>query len=127
MKKNRLTITINNLLHTVYLFCITPPNSTKWIPGIAGEETNEWPIKIGTVYKLTNQKGDISNVSVTNIIHNEIVEWVSEDRNYHCRYTFKSLTPTISELQYDEWVDRGEIEEPFTIDILQKLKEVLET
>lgn len=126
MKENRLIIEINQSLHNVFLFCITPPNSTKWIPGIVGEETSELPVKNRTVYKLTNEQGSVSNVTVVNIINDDMIEWISEDDNYHCKYTFKSLGQNITELQYDEWVDKGDIEEPFNMNILGKLKKVLE-
>lgn len=126
MKTNRLVIQIYKPLHEVFLFCITPPNSTRWISGVTHEETSEWPAKVGTVYKLKNEKGNVSNVVVTNIKNNEAVEWVSEDKNYHCRYTFKSLGQNSTELQYNEWVDQGEIDDPFNMEILEKLKKVLE-
>lgn len=126
MKENRLTISINKQLHDVFLFCITPPNSTKWIPDIIHEETSEWPVKVGTIYTLTNNKGEMSRVIISQIVNDEMIEWVSEDGNYHCRYTFKSFEPNITKLQYNEWVDKGEIDGPFSVEILDKLKEVLE-
>lgn len=125
MKNNSLIIQINKPLNDVFLFTITPPNSTRWIPSIIKEETNEWPIKKGTIYKLTNDKGEISEVIVVDIKEDEFVEWISKDQNYHCRYEFKSLNKNTTEFKYYEWVDRGEIQEPFTIDILEKLKLVV--
>ncbi len=126
MKDNKLTIRINKSVHEVYLFTITPPNSIRWIDDVIGEETNEWPVRIGTVYELQNNKGENTEVVVENLKEDGFVEWISKNRNYHCRYTFKSINENITELEYYEWVDDGEIKEPFTLEILQKLKSVLE-
>lgn len=127
MKSNKLKIQINKPLHEVFLFTITPPNSTKWIPFVIKEETNEWPIKKRTVYKLTNEKGNISEVTVTDIKEDIYVEWISKENNYHCQYTFRSINKDITEFEYYEWVDKGELDEPFTFNTLQKLKLALES
>jgi len=126
MKDNKLTIQINKPVHEVYLFTITPPNSTRWIPSVVKEETNEWPVKRGTVYTLQTKEGAFSEVIVIDIKNDEFVEWISKDRNYHCRYSFKLVNENMTELEYHEWVDDGELKEPFMLEILQKLKSVLE-
>ena len=127
VNENKLTIRINRPVHEVFTFAITPPNSTRWINSIVKEETNEWPISIGTIYKLQDKNGGFSEVVVTAIRENKFVEWVSKDQVYHCRYTFNSIDKNTSELEYHEWVDEGELEEPFTLDVLEKLKSVVES
>ena len=127
MKTNKLIIEINQPIGKVFEFTTTPPNSSKWIPGVKDEETNEWPVRSGTIYKLTDDLGNISNVKVENVKKNKLIEWVSEDRNYHCKYIFKEVkNNSISILEYYEWVDKGEIESPFDRKILEKLKIILE-
>lgn len=127
MRDNKLTIRINKPVQEVFAFTITPPNSTLWINSIDKEETNEWPIRVGTMYKLQDNKGEYSEVIVTAIKENKIVEWVSKNKNYHCRYTYRSIDKNTSELEYFEWVDKGELEDPFDLKILQKLKSVIKT
>jgi len=126
MKNNSLSILINRSVKKVFAFTTTPPNSTLWIPSVVKEETNEWPIKAGTVYKLQDEGGVDSEVTVSNLKINEYIEWTSNDHNYHCRYTFKQVGSNASVLDYYEWVDKGEIKNPFTLEILKKLKSVIE-
>lgn len=126
MKANSLKIQINRPVFDVFTFTITPPNSAKWIPGIVDEVTSEWPIKIGTVYTLTDKDNIKSEVIVGDFEKNTMIEWISKDGNYHCRYTYKSIDGNNTLLKYHEWVDRGQIKEPFTKTILEKLKEVIE-
>jgi hypothetical protein len=127
MQDNKLTIQINRPIHEVFNFTITPPNSTLWIPNVVEEKTNNWPIHNGTIFFLKDHNGDISEVCIKNIIINKMVEWISKDKNYHCRYKFKSIDKNSTELEYYEWVDNGILKEPFIKEILQKLKLVLES
>ncbi len=126
MKNNKLVIRINKAVDDIFAFVTTSPNSTRWINSITREETNEWPVQIGTIYKLWDEKGNISEMKIADIKSNEMVEWISEDRNYHCRYILKNIDKNISEFEYYEWVDRGIINNPFTPETLEKLKKELE-
>ena len=122
MQPNKLAVTINKPLVEVFAFCITPPKAKLWIPGIINETTNEWPVKIGTVY--TEYKNDISfRIIVTDYKENEYIEWKKEDDTYHIRYTFTTINPTTTKLEY---IETGNVSKPFTQEILDKLKEVIE-
>lgn len=127
MKNNHLTVKIDRPISEVFNFAITPPNSTRWILGVVKEETTEWPVRVGTIYRLQDEGGNISEVTVVDIKENEKVEWVSSDRNYHCCYQLRSLGQDATELKYSEWVGRGEIKGPFTQKVLERFKKVLET
>ncbi len=126
MKQNLLKVTIRKSLHAVFLFCITPPNSKYWIPGCVDERTNEFPIRKGTVYNMSFKDQSGMKIVVNDIEEDLFVEWISPDANYHCRYTFTSLKNNLTELQYREWVDNGNIADPFTPEILSGLKLVIE-
>ena len=126
MKTNQLTIHINKPVNQVFAFTITPPNSTKWIPNIIKEETDQWPIRVGTVYKLQDKSGSYSQVTVVSIEENQHIEWISADHIYHCRYTYQPINENATELEYSEWVNQGKIESPFTTEVLVKLKSVIE-
>jgi hypothetical protein len=49
-----------------------------------------------------------------------------KDGNYHVQYTFQDLGPNSTQMTYYEWVKEGTIEDPFTIETLNKLKQVIE-
>ena len=127
MKINKLTIKINKPAKDAFTFYINPKNTPLWIDSIVEEKTSEWPVKIGTIYRNQNKEGKWTEYTVVTLKENRLFELVSKDKNYHVRYTHQSIDDRSSELGYYEWVDKGEIEEPFTLEILQKLKTVLES
>jgi len=126
MKENKLIIQINKSAAEVYNFYINPNNTPLWVGSIVTEETTEWPIKVGTIYKNQNKEGKWAEYVVNALKENELYELISKDRIYHVRYTHTPISNASSLLEYYEWVDKGELEEPFTQDILEKLKSVLE-
>ena len=123
MKHNKLTVVINKPLAAVFAFCITPPKAKLWVPGIVNETTNEWPAKVGTVYTEYKDDNTSFNIIVTDYKENDYIEWKTEDGNYHVRYTFTPVDQNKTQLDY---VETGEVIEPFTQDILKKLKRVIE-
>lgn len=126
MKSNKLAVQIGRPVDEVFDFTINPKNTPYWIESLVKEETSEWPVKVGTVYRNQNEKGEWSEYSVTEIKENEVFEMVSKDKNYHVRYSYRVVDDRICELEYYEWVDKGELEEPFNQDTLKKLKVVIE-
>ncbi len=46
--------------------------------------------------------------------------------NYYVEYTYRELSYDKTELEYFEYVEKWNLENPFTLDILKKLKEVIE-
>jgi len=126
MKQNKLFIKIAKPMNEVFEFTINPKNTPRWIENIEVEESSDWPIKIGTIYRNKNSKGEWLEYQVMALKHNKLFELVSKDKNYHVRYTYKPIDNQTTELEYFEWVDNGELEAPFTQDILGKLKEEAE-
>ncbi len=93
---------------------------------IVVEETNEWPPKVGTIYRNQNKQGEWSEYKVVALQPPRMFEFKLMSSPYHVRYTLYTLTPDTTELEYFEWMEEGELAEPFIPDILQKLKQVLE-
>lgn len=127
MKDNRLVIQINKPSTEVFAYYTNPKNTPLWWDAVAVEETSEWPIRLGTTYRSRGKDdNNWSEFTVTDLKDNEIFELTSKDGKYHVRYTHKPLDKNSMELEYYEWVDEGELEFPYTMEILGKLKTAIE-
>jgi hypothetical protein len=126
MKSNKLVVKINKPAPEVFAFVLNPDNTPSWISSIVKEEVNEKPTKISTIYRNQNQGGKWSEYTVTAYDENKLFIFTSSDGNYSVRYTFTPVDSNTTEVEYYEWVNQGDLEEPYTIEVLNKLKSVLE-
>lgn len=126
MKEVRLTVRISRSAGEVFDFTLNPANTPKWIDGIVIEEASESPAKLGTVYKNQGSDGTWNEYEITEFEPGKMFVMSRKDGNYHVRYAVKPLGDDECELEYYEWVDDGELDDPFTQDILYKLKEVID-
>ena len=126
MKENRLSIQIHRPVEEVFDFLLNPANTPRWIESFEIEETNEWPVRPGTIYRNKKKTGQWSEYVLSVLEPGKMFEMVMNDHNYHVRYTFTELGNGITEVEYYEWVERGDLEDPFTPDTLEKLKSVIE-
>ena len=128
MKSKRLVIQINKPVAEVFSFVINPKNTPKWIDSITQEEINESPPKLGTIYKNQNRDGGWAEYEMTAFEKNKMFVMSNKASAYHVKYALTPVNGNSTELEYYEWVDSGgEIKEPFTSKILEKLKNVMET
>lgn len=126
MKQNRLSIEINCPASKIFKFTLNPANTHLWIDNIVREETNESPAKIGTEYKNLNRQGKWTTYEIVRFKPNRMFEMKQENSSYHVRYTFEPVSGNKTKLTYFEWVEKGELEEPFPPIILERLKEIVE-
>lgn len=126
MQQLKLTIQIKKSPQQVFAFVLDPRNTPKWIEFITFEETNEWPPRLGTIYRNKNTDGRWSELEMTAFEPDRMFVLTQRAAGYHVRYTLTKLDKDRTELEYTEWVDNGSIAKSFTQSILQKLKEILE-
>lgn len=126
MKDKKIVIQINKSPTDIFTFALNPANTPLWIDSIVKEEVNEKPTRLGSIYRNRHKEGKWSEYVITAFDPDKMFEMISRDGNYHVKYTFRPINENLTEMEYYEWVDNGELEEPFTIEILEKLKRVLE-
>jgi len=125
MKENRIIIKIRRPVSEVFDFTVTPGNTPKWIINIVEEKTNELPVKLGTIYRIKNKGGVWTEYEVIEFELNKIFTLSQKGTDYKVRYTYKPIENG-TELIYFEWSEKGELEDPFSKSILNKLKSVME-
>ena len=127
MKDLKLKITINKSASEAFEFTTNPANTPLWVDSIKEEKTNEWPVRLGTIYKNRGESGVWGEYKITEFEKDKMFTFSALNSAYHVRYIFTMIDANSCELEYYEWVDEGELEDPFTVQPLNKLKEILES
>lgn len=125
MKENKISIIIDRPISEVFKFTINPENTPKWIASIKEKQVNERPIKMGTVYKNTNDSKDWDIYRVIEFEKNKLFTLKQEESSYQVSYIYESLDLNKTKLTYFEKDERG-IKNPFFLHTLERLKSVME-
>lgn len=126
MKENRIAVRIGCPVSKVFDFAVNPANTPKWIAGIVEEKTNEWPPRLGTIYRNKNRDGVWTEYEVVELAKDREFVLRQKGSDYRVRYAFTPRGDGSTELTYFEWVERGELKDPFTKATLDRLKSLLE-
>lgn len=126
MREQTLKITINKPVENVFAFTINPENTPKWIDAVIIEETNEWPPRLGTIYRNKGQDGTWRELQMTTYEENKTFVMSSND-GFHIRYHFSALDENTTKYTCTIWMDEGELQHTFTMEVLEKLKQQIET
>ena len=127
MQENKITVIINKPIEGVFEFTTNPQNTHLWIPSIEEEIAEEYPPKMNTQYKNRGKDSDWDFYKVLEFEENKVFTLTNLDENYTVKYTYKKLNDNQTEMEYYEWMKEGELSNPFTKDILLKLKSVMES
>ena len=125
MKENKLVIFINKLPLEVFNYILNAENIVKWIPSIKCEISSDIPYKLGTVVKDYDYNNNLTTFYISEFEKGKIFTFDQVDSNYHVTYKFNEVNNG-TELEYFEWVDEGELNEPFTMEPLNLLKKNVE-
>lgn len=123
MKTLKLTIEINKPTKEVFAFTLNPTNTPKWVESVNTEQTNEWLVKLGTIYRNQNRAGEWSEYKVTDFEQNKTFTFSKSDGS-RMRYAFTALDADATELEY-EWTSSNP-DKAFLEKILTNLKAVME-
>ena len=126
MKENKIKIIINKSVKEVFEFTTNPKNTPLWISSIKEEVAEEYPPKINTKYKNRGDNNKWNFYKVIELKNHKLFILSNLKENYYVRYKYKKLDDNKTEMEYFEWVKEGELENPFTEEVLNKLKSVMD-
>jgi uncharacterized protein YndB with AHSA1/START domain len=126
MKLLKLTILINKPTEQVFEFTLNPNNTPKWIDGITREEASPLPVQLGTIYRNTSDGKTWAMYEITALEPGVRFVMSRKESGYHVRYTFSPVDEG-TQLEYFEWTLEGELDNPFSMEPLLKLKQIMES
>lgn len=126
MRENKVTVIINRPIEDVFEFTTNPAKTHLWISSIQEEISNKFPPIIGTQYKNRSKNSDWDFYKVIEYKPFKTFTLSDLNGNYHVRYSYRKLSHNKTEMEYFEWMKDGELKNPFTQDILENLRVVME-
>lgn len=126
MKENILHILIPKSVVDVFEFTTNPRNTHLWIDSIQQEIAEPYPPIVGTVYKNTSDGVHWDTYYVIGLEINNLFVLTDSQHNYHVQYTYRVIDEHTTEMEYREWMETGELANPFTIKTLESLKKVMD-
>lgn len=126
MKEVKLYVTINRDQKSVFEFTCNPQNTPKWIDSIVREEASMGEVAVGTTYKNWDTEGKVNEYVVTIYEPYTCFQLDATHQDYKVKYSYREIDPNVTELEYHEWSESGQLHAPFMQEILDRLKMVLE-
>jgi len=126
MKENKITVIIDKPINEVFEFTTNPQNTHLWISSISEEIADEYPPKINTEYRNRRDNNNWNKYKVVNFQKDKVFILSDLDENYFVRYTYRKLANNKTEMEYFEWMTKGELSNPFMEGIFGNLKKVME-
>ena len=126
MRENKITIIIDKPVDEVFEFTTNPKNTHLWIPSISEEIADEYPPKINTEYRNRGNSTNWNKYKVVDFEKNKVFILFNLDDKYFVKYSYRKLNDNKTEMEYFEWMIEGELSSPFTEDIFENLKKVME-
>lgn len=125
MQENKITIILDKPIDKVFEFTTNPQNTHLWSPSISEEVADEYPPKINTRYRNRGESNNWDEYKVVEIKKNEVFILADLEENYFVKYTYRKLADNKTEMEYFEWMTKGELSNPYTKDILGNLEKVM--
>lgn len=127
MRKNILYVEINIPAGKVFDFTLNPENTPLWVDSILHEEIDTPIPQLGTHYRNQSMGGQWNEYEVTEFTPEKTFTFTQLDSSYRVRYDFDSLLGGVTKLTYTEWMEEGDLELPFDLLPLEKLKNLIES
>lgn len=82
---------------------------------------------MNTQYKNRGKNTEWDVYKVSEFKQNKLFALSDLEKNYNVRYSYKKLDANKTEMTYFEWMNEGELSNPYTESVLLNLKSIMES
>jgi uncharacterized protein YndB with AHSA1/START domain len=90
MKKNKVSVVINKPVSEVFEFTTNLQKTHLWVPSVKEEIAEEYPPKVGTIYKNRDDNNEWRVFKVVEFKPNESFIMTEGKGNFSVKYTYKN-------------------------------------